>query len=144
VPLLGKHGRNPFAPDFLHFGQDAQFVVDQYIMIGRVKTLNILKLLLLVDADEDPVVKRAPEAGSFHFARLEYGTPELRRIPEFAGSLLSWLGMKPKSPSTSELPAKSASSDSITVSHGAANQSRPFLNKVVYSLPASQISKRGI
>ena len=29
VALFGKHGRDAFAPDFLHGGQDAQFVVDQ-------------------------------------------------------------------------------------------------------------------
>ncbi len=73
MTLLGKHGRNALAPDFLHCRQDAQFVVDQYIVIGRVETPNIFKLLLLVDVDEDTVVECVPEAGSFHLARLEHG-----------------------------------------------------------------------
>ena len=43
------------------------------IVIGRVETLDIVKLLLLVDVDEDAAVERVPEAGSFHLARLEHG-----------------------------------------------------------------------
>jgi Acetokinase family len=73
VPLFGKHGRHAFAPDFLHRGQDAQFVVDQDVMIGRVDTPHIVEFLLLVDVDEDAVVEGFPQARSFHLARLEHG-----------------------------------------------------------------------
>ena len=73
MTLFGKHGRDALAPDFLDCRKDAQFVVDQDIVIGWVETPDIFKLLLLVDVDEDTVVERVPEAGPFHLARLEHG-----------------------------------------------------------------------
>src|SRR5262245_19689515 len=52
VTLLGKHRRDAFTPDFLDRGQDAQFVIDQDIVIGGVETPYVFQLLLLVDIDE--------------------------------------------------------------------------------------------
>ena len=57
VALFGKHGRDTLAPDLLHSRKDAQFVVDQDIVIGRIETPHIVELLLLVDVNEDAVVE---------------------------------------------------------------------------------------
>src|SRR5262249_36729235 len=72
VALFGKHGRYALAPNFLHCRQDAQFIVDHDIAIGRVKALHIVKLFLFVDIDEDTVLESVPQAGSLHLARLEH------------------------------------------------------------------------
>jgi len=60
VALLGKYGRHAFAPDFLHRGQDAQFVVDQDVVIGRITLLDIIQLLFLVNVNQHIAIDRFP------------------------------------------------------------------------------------
>ena len=52
MALPGKHGGDGVAPEGLDRGQDTHFVVDQDIVIGRVKTPDIVQFFLLVDVDE--------------------------------------------------------------------------------------------
>src|SRR5262249_12979527 len=71
--LLGKYRSNPFTPDLFHRRQDPELVVDEHVVIGGIEALDVIKLQFFVDIDEDTVLERLAEAGSFHLARLEHG-----------------------------------------------------------------------
>src|SRR5262249_42227830 len=62
VALFRKYGGNAFTPDLLYLGQDAQFVIDEHVMIGRVETFDIFEFLLLVNVNEHTIIDRPPEA----------------------------------------------------------------------------------
>ena len=72
VALPGKHRRHPAAPDLLHRIQDAQLVVDQHVVLGRIEPRDVVQLVLLVDVDQHAVLERAPQARALHLARLEH------------------------------------------------------------------------
>jgi hypothetical protein len=64
MALLGKHRGNPRAPDPLHRGENAQFVVDQHIVISRIEALYVLELAFLVNIDEYTIIDCPPPAKS--------------------------------------------------------------------------------
>ena len=51
VALPRKYRGDARRPDLLHRGQDAQLVVDQHVVVGRVALLDVVQLLFLVDVD---------------------------------------------------------------------------------------------
>ena len=61
----------PLAPDLLDGGQDAELVVDQDVVLGRVAPLDVVELLLLVDVDQDVAVDGLEQARAMDLARLE-------------------------------------------------------------------------
>src|SRR5271166_1068821 len=73
MSLPRKDGRHLVAPDGLHRGQNAQLVVDQHVATGGIEPLDRVKLLLLVNEDENLAVERAPQTRSLDLARLEDG-----------------------------------------------------------------------
>jgi hypothetical protein len=73
VALARKHRRHALAPLRLHHIENAQLVVDQYIMRRRIEPFDVGKLVLLVNVDRHPVMERLPEARALDLARLEPG-----------------------------------------------------------------------
>ena len=71
MSLTRKDGREATAPGFLHGCQDAQLVVDQHIVLGRVAFFDVLQLLLLVNVDQHPALDGLEQAGAKHLARLK-------------------------------------------------------------------------
>ena len=71
VSLAREDGGHAGAPDLLDRGQDAQLVVDQHVVTGRVALLDVVQLLLLVDVDEHAAFDRLEEPGALDLARLE-------------------------------------------------------------------------
>ena len=59
------------APDFFDGGENAQFVVDEHVMVGRVATLDIFELLFFVNVNHGPPFDSFQQAGAFDFAWLE-------------------------------------------------------------------------
>jgi hypothetical protein len=46
VPLFGKYSCNSLTPDLLHRCENTQLIVDQYLIIRRIETFDVIKLLL--------------------------------------------------------------------------------------------------
>jgi len=59
VALPWEHRGDALTPHLLHCVEDAQFIIDHYIPLCRIKTLNLGKFLLLMDIDEHAVFKSA-------------------------------------------------------------------------------------
>ena len=71
MSLTREDGRQPVTPDPLHRCKNAQLVVYNNIMPGRVVALNVIQHLLLVHIDENAAFDHIPQARSLHFTRLE-------------------------------------------------------------------------
>src|SRR5205814_2012995 len=69
MALPDEYGGHPLAPEFLHRGEDAQLVVDENVVVGRVEPLYVLKLAFLVNVDEHAIMHRPPQPGALHLAR---------------------------------------------------------------------------
>ena len=72
MALAREDGRQTLAPDFLKGGENADLVVDEDIVPGRVAQLDVLELLLLVDVDQHAAVDSVVQPGALDLARLEH------------------------------------------------------------------------
>ena len=72
VPLARKDRRQALLPDLLEGGQDADLVVHEDVVPGRVLPLDVLDLTLLVDVDQHAPLDRLEQAGALDLARLEH------------------------------------------------------------------------
>ena len=71
MPLARENGRQARSPDLLHRGQDAQLVVHQDVVSGRVTLLDVVQLLLLMDVDQHAAFDGLVQPGTLDLARLE-------------------------------------------------------------------------
>ena len=71
VTLLDEHGRHPLAPLLLDGVEDAELVVDEDVVVGRVPALDVAEHALLVDVDQDAAAERVPQARAADLAGLE-------------------------------------------------------------------------
>jgi hypothetical protein len=101
MALLGKHRRNPLAPDLLHRGKNAQFVVNEHIMISRIEALYVFELAFLVnlaDAYSFLTPKAISQTAGFPKKRRASGaqskvkTSKLQDKPNFPESIPRWRG----------------------------------------------------
>src|SRR5215831_9958192 len=60
-----------FSPSFFDGGVDAQFVVHQHVVFGRVTPYDIRQGLLLVHINQDMTPDRLVDTRTLHFARLK-------------------------------------------------------------------------
>ena len=72
VPLAGEDGGQALAPRLLDRGEDPHLVVDQHVVVGRVASLDVVELELLVDVDEHAPGRRLAQAGAFDLQRLKH------------------------------------------------------------------------
>ena len=49
MALFGKYRGNPLGRDLLHRGKNVQLVIDEHIVIGRIKALHVIELAFLVN-----------------------------------------------------------------------------------------------
>jgi hypothetical protein len=86
VALFGKNRGDFAAPDFLYFRQNADFVVDQDVMIGREAAFHVVQFFFLVNIDEHVAIHRLINPGALNLARLEDNVAvrkNCRRAPLF-------------------------------------------------------------
>ena len=63
---------DPFlAPDFFDFGQNADFVIDQDIVIGREAAFNVVQFFFFVNINQHVAVDRFINSGALNLSRLE-------------------------------------------------------------------------
>src|SRR5205809_8068409 len=72
VALLWKYSSHPFSPDFLDCGEDAQVVINQYIVICWKAVFHIIEFPFLMDVDKHVSTDRFGDAGACDLARLKY------------------------------------------------------------------------
>src|ERR1700730_17007816 len=72
VALPREHGGDALPPNLLDRVEDVQLIIDHYIPLCRIKTLDLGKFPLLVDIDEHAAVKGCPEPGALDLPGLEY------------------------------------------------------------------------
>ncbi len=72
VPLAGEDGGQALAPRLLDRGEDPDLVVDQHVVVGRVASLDVVELELLVDVDEHAPGDGSRQAGAFDLQRLKH------------------------------------------------------------------------
>ena len=73
MALFGKYRGNPLGRDLLHRGKNVQLVIDEHIVIGRIKALHVIELAFLVNVDEHTIIDRAPQPAALHLAWLKHG-----------------------------------------------------------------------
>ena len=71
LTLSGKHRGHPRVPGLLDRGQNAQLVVHQDIVLGRVTPLDIIQRLLFMNVDEHVAFDSFEDARAFDLARLK-------------------------------------------------------------------------
>jgi hypothetical protein len=72
VALPWEDSGDPLTPHLLDSIEDAQLIVDHYILLCRIKTLNLGEFFFLMDIDEHAVFEGRPESGAHNFSRLEH------------------------------------------------------------------------
>jgi hypothetical protein len=75
MSLSHEHGGDAVPPNAFDRGQDVQFVVEHYVMLGWVPRSHIGEFLLFVHIDEDSPLNGFGQAGFLDFARLEHHIP---------------------------------------------------------------------
>src|SRR6476646_9198555 len=71
MALSGENGGYFVAPDFFHFGQNANLVIDKNVMISREATFHVIQFFFLVNIDQHIAIDRLINAGALNLARLE-------------------------------------------------------------------------
>lgn len=72
VALQWLNRRHPIPPYFLNGCQNAQFVIDEDITLGRVACFDVFRLSFLMDVNQHIAVNRFEQSGSFDLARLKH------------------------------------------------------------------------
>ena len=72
MALFGEHSGDARPPDFLYLSKDTDFVIDQYVTVGREAAFNVFQLFFLVDVDKDVAIDRLKDSRALDFERLEY------------------------------------------------------------------------
>ena len=71
LALPRQYSGNAVTPRALHCCENSRLVVDQYVMVSRIASLDIIEIMLFVDVNQDTTVNRFEDAGSLYFARLK-------------------------------------------------------------------------
>ena len=70
-PLPREHGRYALSPETLDCRQDAQLVIDDHVMVGRIAPLDIIQGFFLMDIDQHMSIHSIGQTCAFDFAGLE-------------------------------------------------------------------------
>ena len=71
MALLRVNSRDPRSPQILGRGQNAQLVVDQHIVFGRIPRFYVVQFLLLMHIDQYVAIHCIKETGALDLVRLE-------------------------------------------------------------------------
>lgn len=71
MALAHKHSGYARAPALLDGSENAQFVLDQHVVLGGAALRNIGEFFFLVQIDQDLASHRFKQSGAINFARLE-------------------------------------------------------------------------
>ena len=103
MALPREHCGDALAPHLLNRVEDAQLIIDHYITLCRIKTLNFGKFPLLMDIDEHAAVESRPEPGALDLPRLEHriaireddrGTPSLEVLDSLKRTCIKPIGKR--------------------------------------------------
>jgi len=72
LSLPGKDRSYTASPGVLDGREDAQFIIDQHVVVSRISVRDIFECLLLVNIDENLPLDGFKNAGALDLARLEY------------------------------------------------------------------------
>ena len=72
-----KDGGDSLAPGLFEGGQDAELVIHQDVVLGRVMVRDICEGLFLVDVDQDVAFNGFKNSGALNLARLVTMSPSV-------------------------------------------------------------------